>query len=114
MWVREDGTIGITDFAQTLLGEILELRVPGPGTKVESGSAFGEIEVFKVISDLYSPVSGSIREVNNEVLDEPGIINGDPYGDGWIAVIDMSDRSELDDLLNSVEYEKSVISKLFI
>lgn len=114
MWVREDGTIGITDFAQALLGEILDLRVPGPGTVVESGSAFGEIEVFKQISDLYSPVSGTIREVNTEVIDELGIINEDPYGKGWIAVIDMCDRSELDEMLNSVEYEKLVASRLFL
>jgi len=106
MWVREDGTTGITDFAQKFLGEILEVRVQPVGTEVGKGRPLGEIEVFKQITDLRAPVSGTIREVNTEVLREPTIINKDPYGEGWIAVIEMSRPEELPELLTSSEYEK--------
>lgn len=106
MWVREDGTTGITDFAQNFLGEILEVRVQPVGTEVGKGRPLGEIEVFKQITDLRAPVSGTIREVNAEVLREPTIINKDPYGEGWIAVIEMAHPEELSELLTSSEYEK--------
>jgi glycine cleavage system H protein len=106
MWVREDGTTGITDFAQNFLGEILEVRVQPVGTEVGKGRPLGEIEVFKQITDLRAPVSGTIREVNAKVLREPTIINKDPYGEGWIAVIEMAHPEELSELLTSSEYEK--------
>jgi len=106
MWVREDGTTGVTDFAQKFLGEILEVRVKPVGTTVIRGNPIGEIESFKLISDLISPVSGAIIKVNEEALRKPTIINEEPYGKGWIAVIEMSNPKELDELLTSSQYEK--------
>ncbi|MBN2169219.1 MAG: glycine cleavage system protein GcvH [Actinobacteria bacterium] len=108
MWVRSDGTIGLSAFAQEQLGEIVFIEVPDPGTDVEGGEAFGEIESRKSVSDLYAPVSGSIAEVNSDVVDAPEIINEDPYGSGWIAVIDMSDANELENLLSAAEYKELV------
>ena len=106
MWVREDGTTGVTDFAQKFLGEILKVKVQPAGTAVEKGRSLGEIEVFKQITDLRAPVSGTIRAVNAKVIREPAIINRDPYGEGWIAVIEMAQPEELSELLTSSEYEK--------
>lgn len=108
MWIKEDGKTGITYYAQDQLGDIVYLEVSDPGTEVESGEAFGEIESRKAVSDLYSPVSGTIKEVNSEVVDAPEIINEDPYEKGWIAIIEMSDASELDNLLTSTEYKELV------
>jgi len=108
MWVCDDGKIGITYYAQDQLGEIVYLEVPDPGTEVEAGEAFGEIESRKSVSDLYSPVSGTIKEVNSEVIDAPEIINEDPYDKGWIALIEMSDPSELDNLMTATEYQELV------
>ena len=108
MWVRSDGTIGISDFAQEQLGEIVFIEVPDPGSDVEMGEAFGEIESRKSVSDLFSPVSGSISEINSDVIDAPEVINDDPYGSGWIAVIDMNDNSELENLLSAAEYQEFV------
>lgn len=108
MWVREDGTIGISFYAQDQLGEIVFIEVPDPGTDVEAGEAFGEIESRKSVSELFSPVTGTIKDVNTEVLDAPEIINEDPYGNGWIAVIEISDPSELDNLLSAAEYGELV------
>lgn len=114
MWVREDGTVGLSDFAQSWLGELERIEVSGPGTTVAQGEVLGQTESFKFVRDLYSPVSGKIRRVNTEALDKPGIINEDPYGSGWIAVIEMSDPGELDGLLRADVYEKSIESRLFL
>lgn len=108
MWVRSDGTIGITFFAQDQLGEIVFIEVPEAGADVEAGEAFGEIESRKSVSDLYSPVTGSIKEVNSEVVDAPEIINEDPYDKGWIAVIDLSEPGEMGNLLSAAEYKELV------
>ena len=108
MWVRSDGTIGISFYAQDQLGEIVFIETPEPGADVEAGEAFGEIESRKSVSDLYAPVSGSIKEVNSEVQDAPETINEDPYGKGWVALIDMSDASEMDNLLSAAEYKELV------
>ena len=91
MWVRSDGTIWITFYAQDQLGEIVFIETPEPGADVEAGEAFGEIESRKSVSDLYAPISGSIKEVNPEVEDAPETINEDPYGKGWVALIDITD-----------------------
>ena len=106
MWVRSDGTIGISFFAQDQLGEIVFIEVPEPGADVEAGEAFGEIESRKSVSDLYAPLSGTLKEVNSEVLDAPETINEEPYGKGWIAIIDPSDASEMANLLSAAEYKE--------
>ena len=108
MWVRADGTIGITFYAQDQLGEIVFLEVPEPGADVEAGEAFGEVESRKSVSYLYAPVTGSIKEVNSEVQDAPEIINEDCYGKGWVAIIDVGDASELENLLSAAEYKELV------
>jgi glycine cleavage system H protein len=108
MWVRSDGTIGISFFAQDQLGEIVFIEVPEPGADVEAGEAFGEIESRKSVSDLYAPLNGTIKEVNSEVQDAPEIINEDPYGKGWIAMLDFADKADLDNLLSAAEYKELV------
>ena len=107
MWVRANGTIGVSFFAQDQLGEIVFIEVPEAGSEIEAGEAFGEIESRKSVSDLYAPVSGSIKEVNSEVVDAPEMINEDPHKN-WVAVVEMSDASEMDNLLSAAEYKELV------
>ena len=107
-WVAiEDAvaTIGITDYAQSELGDIVFLELPEVGATVKQMEAFGTIEAVKAVSDIYSPVSGEIIEVNSSLEDEPDQINSDPYGDGWMIKMKMSDEAELDDLLSAGEYK---------
>jgi glycine cleavage system H protein len=108
-WVRVEGknaTIGITDFAQQQLGDIVYVDLPEAGTDMDADSELCEIESTKATSPVISPISGSIHEVNDDLADSPEIINEDPYGNGWIAVIAMSDPSEVNDLMSRDEYEK--------
>jgi glycine cleavage system H protein len=108
-WVRVEGknaTIGITDFAQQQLGDIVYVDLPEAETEVDADSELCEIESTKATSPVISPISGSIREVNDDLADSPEVINEDPYGNGWIAVIAMSDTSEVNDLMSRDEYEK--------
>lgn len=103
---KKIATIGITDFAQSELGDIVFLELPGVGDTVKEGKTIGSIEAVKTVADLYSPVSGTIAEVNESLEDEPELINEDPYDKGWIVKIEMSDPSELDALLSVEEYKK--------
>lgn len=108
-WVRVEGkraTVGITDFAQQQLGDIVYVDLPEVETEVDADSELSEIESTKATSPVISPVSGTVVEVNEDLADSPEIINEDPYGNGWIAVIEMSDPSETNDLLSKDEYEK--------
>ncbi len=110
-WARVSGnkaTIGITDYAQEALGDIVYIDLPEVDTTVEANSEISEIESTKATSAVISPVSGTIVEVNEELADSPEIINEDPYGKGWIAVIEMSNPSEVDDLMEASEYEKLI------
>lgn len=107
---REDGSIriGISDFAQDELGDVVFVELPEPGETVEAGEEFGVIESIKAVSDLYAPVSGTITDVNEELLDQPELVNEDPYGDGWMLVVDPADESELEDLLDAGAYEDQI------
>jgi len=108
-WVRIEGknaTIGITDFAQQQLGDIVYVDLPEQDTEVDADSELCEIESTKATSPVVSPVSGRVLEVNEDLGDSPEIINEDPYGNGWISVIAMSDPSEVNDLMSRDEYEK--------
>jgi glycine cleavage system H protein len=108
-WVRVSGkraTIGITNYAQEALGDIVYVDLPEPDTAVEANTELTEIESTKTTSAVISPVSGTVKEVNEELSDAPEIINEDPYGKGWIAVIEMDEESELDDLMDAADYEK--------
>lgn len=108
-WVRVEGkraTVGITDFAQHQLGDIVYVDLPESDTEVDADSELCEIESTKATSPVISPVSGTVVEVNDELADSPEIINEDPYGNGWIVVLDLSDPSEANDLMSKDEYEK--------
>jgi len=106
-WARLDGEdvrIGITDFAQDALGDVVFVQVPDVGSAVKAGDSLGEVESTKSVSDLYAPVSGTVVEVNDSLADAPQSLNDDPYGDGWICAIRVSDPAELDGLLDAGAY----------
>lgn len=107
-WARteDDGRIrvGITDFAQDALGDVVYVNLPEPGTHVTAGQAFGEVESTKSVSDVYAPVSGTIVERNGALEESPELVNQQPYGDGWLVAIEASDTSELDALLDDAAY----------
>jgi glycine cleavage system H protein len=107
---REEGRVrvGITDFAQDTLGDVVFVELPEIGSTVSAGGTFGEVESTKSVSDLYAPVGGTVVEVNAELADAPNRINDDPYGEGWICVIEPSDPSELDALLDAAGYQQLV------
>lgn len=108
-WVKVAGkkaTIGITDHAQEALGDIVYIDLPDAETTVEVNSELAEIESTKATSSVISPVSGTVIEVNEELSESPEIINEEPYGKGWIAVLEIEDDSELDDLMDTSEYER--------
>jgi glycine cleavage system H protein len=110
-WVKvsgKKGTIGITDYAQDALGDIVYLELPEIDSTVEANTEITEIESTKSTSSVISPVSGKVIEVNEELSESPEIINEDPYGKGWIAVIELENPSETDDLLDASEYGKLV------
>jgi glycine cleavage system H protein len=110
-WARLEGKrvrVGITDYAQDTLGDVVFVQVPEVGATVEAGAAFGEVESTKSVSDLYAPVSGTVVEVNAELADTPNRLNEDPYGEGWICVIEPSDLAQLDNLLDSAKYQALV------
>ncbi len=110
-WVLVEGnvaTVGITDYAQEQLGEIVYVELPEVGEKVSKDDAFGVVESVKTVSDVYAPVSGSVIEVNDDLPGNPELLNDDPYGDGWMLKIEMSDPDELEDLMTSEEYERYV------
>ncbi|MFH1852361.1 MAG: glycine cleavage system protein GcvH [Candidatus Neomarinimicrobiota bacterium] len=108
-WASNSGgeiTVGITDFAQGELGDIIFVELPAVGQEFSQGDPFGTIEAVKTVADLYAPVSGKIIDVNQDLDDEPAKINSDPYGAGWIIKIEASDISEIDELLSADDYKK--------
>jgi len=105
---EDKGKIGLTDYAQDQLGDIVYLDLPTPGTQVEQFKKMGEVESVKAVSDLFSPVSGQVLEVNQNAIDEPQLVNEDPYRLGWLVRLELNDPSELDALMNSDEYGKFV------
>jgi glycine cleavage system H protein len=96
--------IGITDYAQDALGDVVFVQVPDVGTTLVAGATFSEVESTKSVSDIYAPVSGVIVEVNDALGNDPSVINSDPYGNGWLCIIEPSDPSELDKLLDANAY----------
>ena len=100
------GTVGLTDYAQDQLGDIVFVELPAVGQEIRQGETFGVVESVKAVSDCYSPVSGKVKAVNEKLNDEPGVINSDPHGDGWIMKVEMSDPADLDRLLDAKTYEK--------
>lgn len=108
-WVRIDGTtgtIGITEFAQSELGEIVYPDLPNIGSNFEQDKVFGSVEAIKTVSDLFMPVSGRVIETNKKLLQEPTVINSDPYGEGWMIKIELTNPTESDKLLNADAYKQ--------
>jgi glycine cleavage system H protein len=108
-WVRVEGdaaVFGISWFAQDALGEIVYVSLPDVGDTVHEGEKYGELESVKAVSDMYAPLGGEVVAVNDRLNDEPGVINEDPYGQGWIVQVRMSDRSQLEDLMDSDAYRQ--------
>ena|SRR5215831_17180827 len=106
-WVSLQGsvaTIGITDHAQHELGDVVFVELPSVGDRIEKSDAFGVVESTKAVSDIYAPVSGEVVEVNDDLPDNPELINEDPYGDGWIIKVTLADKADLADLLSADEY----------
>ena len=102
----DTGVIGISDFAQNELGDVVFVEAPELGEKISKDDPFGAVESVKAVSDLYAPVSGTVVEVNDALPETPELINEDPYGEGWIIKVSLSDVDELDDLMNAEEYEE--------
>jgi glycine cleavage system H protein len=111
-WVRDEGDgvarVGITDFAQDALGDVVYVDLPETGTEITSTQPFSEVESTKSVSDVYAPVSGTVVDRNAQLADTPELVNGSPYGDGWLVVVRMSDTSELEGLLDAAGYERFV------
>jgi glycine cleavage system H protein len=110
-WVRVNGSIariGITDFAQDSLGDVVFVQLPDVGTDIVAGASASEIESTKSVSDVYVPVSGSVHAVNDALTDTPELVNSDPYGDGWILEVALTDASQLDGLLDAEAYRAFV------
>jgi glycine cleavage system H protein len=108
-WARVDGdtaVFGLTDYAQETLGNIVYIELPEVGADVTAGAPYAEVESVKAVSDVYAPLSGSVIEVNDEVVDAPEIINESPFETGWLIKVRLSDPGELDDLMTAEEYEE--------
>ena len=109
-WVRRDteghARIGITDYAQDALGDIVFVELPAVGTQLTSDEAFGEVESTKSVSDIFAPVSGTVTQVNEALEDAPEIINQDPYGEGWICIVQLEDETQMNSLLSPEAYAK--------
>ena len=113
-WVRvegEIGTIGITDHAQKELGEIVYLELPEAGHVVDAQEEFGTVESVKAVSELFAPVSGEVVEVNKSAVSEPGIVNDDPFGDGWLIKVKLSTDEEVSKLMNAEQYAEYVAAE---
>ena len=108
-WVRVDGdtaTIGVTDFAANQLGDVVFVDLPGAGKAVEQFATFGVVESVKAVSDLYAPVSGEVLEVNEELASNPELVNGDPFGSGWMIKVRIADAGQVAGLLDAAAYEQ--------
>lgn len=110
-WVKVDGNIaiiGITEFAQSELGDIVYVEIETEGETLDQDEVFGSVEAVKTVSDLFMPVSGEIKEFNEQLESEPELVNKDPYGDGWMIKIEMDDASQLDGLMSAADYQAMV------
>ena len=100
--------IGITDYAQGELGDVVFIRLPKPGDRLDAHQAFGEIEAVKAVSELYTPISGEVVEVNNALDSDSGVVNRDPYGEGWMITLRMANPGDLNDLLSPTAYRSHI------
>ncbi len=114
-WVRVEGdiaTIGVTDYAQDQLGDIVYLDLPSLGDSLSQGGKMGEIESVKAVSDLFSPVSGEVLELNQQAIDAPELVNEEPYGRGWLVKLRLSDPAQLDGLLSAEAYDELITREM--
>jgi glycine cleavage system H protein len=112
-WIKVDGdqvTVGITDYAQNELGDIVFVEIETEGETLDKEEVFGTVEAVKTVSDIFMPVSGEVVEVNPKLEDSPEIVNKDPYGEGWLIKVNLSDKSEIDDLLDADKYKELIES----
>lgn len=110
-WVSVDGdiaTVGITDFAQGELGDVVYVEIETEGDELDEGEVFGTVEAVKTVSDLFMPISGEVVEVNEKIESEPELVNNDPYGEGWMIKVKLSDAGQLDSLLDAAAYESEI------
>jgi len=111
-WIHTEsgnkGKVGLADYAQSQLGDIVFLDLPTPGTQVTQGKKMGEVESVKAVSDIFSPASGKVLEVNQTVIAEPKVVNEDPYGAGWLVNLELSNPSELNKLMDNAKYDEFV------
>jgi glycine cleavage system H protein len=110
-WLSRDGSrarVGITDYAQDALGDVVFVQLPNVGDAVKAGDTFGEVESTKSVSDIYAPVSGTVVSVNDALSESPQLVNDDPYGEGWICEIEVSDESQFGGLLDAAAYVELV------
>lgn len=111
-WIRDNGdgtaTVGITDFAQSELGDIVFVELNEPGESYDKDDSFGTVEAVKTVSELFMPVSGKIIEINGDLADEPELVNEDPYGKGWMVKIELSDPDEMNGLMSADDYSEIV------
>ncbi len=113
-WVRQEGgtaVVGLSDYAQDKLGEIVFVELPDVGSEVEAGKSAAVIESVKAVADLYAPVDGKVTEVNEALLDQPEVINQDPYGEGWVFKVEIKDESQLEALMDKPAYEEFIIKE---
>lgn len=113
-WIKVQGgvgTIGITDYAQHALGDVVFVELPKPGTKFAAGQSFGTVESVKAVSEIYAPISGEVTEANASLANEPEKINQDPHGAAWLIKIKLSDSKELDGLMNAAAYQSFLAEK---
>jgi glycine cleavage system H protein len=107
-WVRVDGNeavIGVTDYAQNSLGDVVYVELPKPGDEFAANESFGSVESVKAVSEVFTPVAGVVSSINESLADEPEKVNSDPYGDGWMIRVKMSNSGEVDSMLTAAEYE---------
>ncbi|KAA9398206.1 glycine cleavage system protein GcvH [Haloarcula sp. CBA1130] len=110
-WVRISGDtaeIGITEFAQDELGDVVFVELPDEGAELTAGEDFGVVESIKAVSDVYAPVSGTVTAVNDQLRDEPELLNEDPFGDGWMLEVELDEESDIDDLLSPAAYRDQI------
>ncbi len=108
VWVRiqgNRGTVGVTDFAQREMGEVLFVDLPEEGSQVEKGDVFGSLESSKTVGELHSPISGEIVSINKDLEEEPSLVNDDPYGKGWLMIVELDDPGDVEDMINAADYE---------
>ncbi len=110
-WVKVDGneaTIGVTDYAQGELGDVVYVEIETEGETLDQEEVFGTVEAVKTVSDLFMPVAGEVSAVNEKLADEPDLVNKDPYGEGWMVKVQMSDASQLDQLMSAEDYKAEI------